>query len=1529
MPSCPYSQQTERLSRLLADDLPESEQSRLTAHVERCPECRGTLDAMAARSGLWKELPLLRDDELDTPAIDAPKGAAIDPADDEEVPLGLLEPADEPGQLGKLGPYDILRVVGRGGMGVVFQARDRALDRLVAIKVLTPSLASTAAARRRFAREAKAAAAVVHDHVVTIHAVDATPQGIPYLVMNYIAGKSVQDLIDGGKPPELCEILRIGTQAAQALAAAHAQGLIHRDIKPANILLENGVERVKITDFGLARAADDATMTQSGVVAGTPRYMSPEQARGETIDHRSDLFSLGSVLYALCTCHPPFQGNSSLATLKRVCELKPEPIGRVNPDVPSWLVRIIERLHAKDPADRYGSAAEVADLLGRCLAHVQQPASVPLPHELARPQVRRRAAVWGTVVACLVLVALLGFSGVRAAAQQAVDYVATVLRLKTPEGVLVIEVSDPSVAVRLDGSDLEIKGAGVNELRLAVGAHRLQAVKDQKVLREELVTITRGGRTIVSVRREPEEQPPPTPATYSEIRSATDLALRALRGGGEVQGRGAVAMEPTPILRPGAPRRPGAHETESPMPLILLNAAGSEVRSVAFSPDGKLLAYGLNDGRLGIWDWQSMISSTTVPARHALFTAHPGGVESVAFSPDGRTLLSGGWDKHVKLWDLTANPALPRLLWEFAGHTDGVRSVAFGGFGRLVVSGGFDGIVTVLSAGTGQRDWTSPKLEQPVNGVQFSPSGHEIAMAMGDYSKGTPGDPVGQPGEVQLWSWPGRKRIATLHGWTRECKSVAFSPEGGLFAATGGDGTSRLYVYDADSCKEKSVLKSGPFTAGVAFRNDGRLLATSNWSGQVLLWDPATAQSRAGFEAHGENIPCVAFSPDGGYLATASADGSIKIWDVREPTILRDERRSSHDPAAEVRLLAGVLTSNAPRPGATPSKGTRLYMRDLVEGRTTMIADTSGIDLPFAEVPDWSHDGRRIVFRAKETADGPSRIIMLESRDGRPSFRDLGEGDCPRFSPDDHLIAFLLWSGTAEDPDGGIWLMNADGSDRRRIAKFGAPFWSPDGKQLLINGMFEPTESDVYDFATKGTTRITVSGQSIFSWPRWTGPDQLVACVGGGQAPESIVILDVSRPSNAKVVRTLWRRSEGPDVVVRWPLISPSSRDCFFIRDEGDKRTLYKLFPYAGRSRRLLALEVGGPKLSSLSLSPDARYLLFASDRVEPDAPILPSGRIGTNTAREVRRLAEALTRQPLRLPPWRSGSGERMQLYMRDLVEGTTHLIAEQVVPELTWCGSPNWSHDGKRIVFDTSPGTDWQRSRILTLEEYDGRPASSDLGPGNCPSFSPDDSEIAMLLNPGAVPGSEPGVWIMRADGSGRQRVSAEFGAPFWSPAGSQILINSFSEPTTSTVYDLVTKKSRTVTIPGYRIFSWPRWVSPGVLVASIGKGTSADAIALLELNNSYEANITRLDWRRSPALDVFPRWPLFSPETAVSYFVGVEAQKRTLFQVTGSSHGRLALPVEGVGQDDKLGGLALSPDGRYLLFNANRSKHSTRAY
>jgi serine/threonine protein kinase len=168
------------------------------------------------------------------------------------------------------------------------------------------------------------------------------------------------------------------------LAAAHAQGLVHRDVKPSNILLDGSVERAMLTDFGLARAVDDASITRTGIISGTPQYMSPEQARGEPIDHRSDLFSLGSVLYAMCTGHPPFRADTTFGVLHRVGGSSPHPICEINADVPAWLGGIVSRLMSKAPKDRFATATEVATLLEQCLAHVQQPTAVSLPSEAKR-----------------------------------------------------------------------------------------------------------------------------------------------------------------------------------------------------------------------------------------------------------------------------------------------------------------------------------------------------------------------------------------------------------------------------------------------------------------------------------------------------------------------------------------------------------------------------------------------------------------------------------------------------------------------------------------------------------------------------------------------------------------------------------------------------------------------------------------------------------------------------------------------------------------------------------------------------------------------------------------------------------------------------------------------------------------------------------------------------------------------------------------------------------------------------------------
>ena len=522
--------------------------------------------------------------------------------------LDFLSPPERPDALGRLGHYDILAVVGSGGFGVVLKAFDSQLHRVVAIKALNPSLAASATARRRFVREARTAAAINHENVVNTYAVEESGV-VPYLVMEFVGGIALDDKLTTDGPLEVKEILRIGMQIAAGLAAAHKQGLVHRDVKPANILLENGVERVKITDFGLARTVDDVTLTQTGVIAGTPQYMSPEQARGEAVDHRSDLFSLGSVLYAMCAGRAPYRGETSLAVLKKVCDDTPHPLRDLNADIPDWLEEIIAKLHAHDKAERYQSAAEVADLLNQHLAELQQPTLASRrgpPPAKEKPRSNSPIRAWLIGAAALVLLAvtltITEAGGVTSLAT-------TVVRIFTPMGTLIVETNDPGVKVTIQGDGgLKLTGAGLQEIRLPLGSYRVVADKDgQRLpLERELVSIAKGGREVVKVKLEA------TPASMDT--SDAEVEAFVLLGGGserkfstladavigssdgdtiEIRGNGPFVTHPIRLAQSLTVRAAAGYH-----PVIRLSTEGAKLRSALLKTTEDLVLEGIEFQRL-------------------------------------------------------------------------------------------------------------------------------------------------------------------------------------------------------------------------------------------------------------------------------------------------------------------------------------------------------------------------------------------------------------------------------------------------------------------------------------------------------------------------------------------------------------------------------------------------------------------------------------------------------------------------------------------------------------------------------------------------------------------------------------------------------------------------------------------------------------------------------------------------------------------------------------------------------------------
>jgi hypothetical protein len=432
MPSAEPCLSAEDLQQYLLGQAPETDGARIEQHLRQCRRCLDTIQALKAEDTLIEALrsqgpaALKADPEALKQRIDRlcqlhptiaeqPTGSdqgtqAVGSKVDRES-YDFLAPAQAPGDLGRLGSYRVLKVLGAGGMGVVFQAEDIQLKRLVALKAMKPSLAASDSARQRFLREAQTAAAIEHDHIVTIHQV-GEDRGVPFIAMPFLRGQPLDHWLEGGRKPSIAQAVRLGQQIAAGLAAAHERGLIHRDIKPGNIWLESTTNRVKILDFGLARSVDDrAHLTQSGAIVGTPAYMSPEQARGEAVDHRTDLFSLGCLLYRLVTGRVPFEGSSTMAVLSALALTDPKPVRELNPDVPPALAELIHRLLAKEPKQRPASANEVVQALQRIAGTLSVPsadatlAGAEVPKEQrSRP---RRRWPWAVAAAAAVVAAVL------------------------------------------------------------------------------------------------------------------------------------------------------------------------------------------------------------------------------------------------------------------------------------------------------------------------------------------------------------------------------------------------------------------------------------------------------------------------------------------------------------------------------------------------------------------------------------------------------------------------------------------------------------------------------------------------------------------------------------------------------------------------------------------------------------------------------------------------------------------------------------------------------------------------------------------------------------------------------------------------------------------------------------------------------------------------------------------------------------------------------------------------------------------
>jgi WD40 repeat protein/serine/threonine protein kinase len=848
------------LKRLLDETLEASEQSELSAHLETCNDCRHRLENFVAGGDSWVAARGLchaqKDDtqpglrrvmaelESEISSADTLGSAHVEIKD----VLAFLGPPQQPGNLGRLGHYEILEVIGHGGMSVVLKAFDEKLNRVVAIKVLAPQLAASRNSHKRFTREAMATAAVFHENVVAIHAVEDDGP-LPYFVMHHVAGVSLQQRLDRTGALEVKDIVRIGMQIAAGLAAAHMQGLVHRDIKPANILLENGIERVKITDFGLARAADDASVTRSGFIIGTPLYMAPEQARGEAIDHRSDLFSLGSVLYALCTGRPPFRASSTVAVLKRVCDDTPRPIRELNPDIPDWLCADIERLQAKDRAQRFQSAAEVAERFGRHLSRIQQGDPAP-------PSTRgksKRFRLLAAAVAFLVLV-VIGFiawpwsndSGPGPAAVQKPLGIEEMSRLPSPLDSL----NPQDVPATLRAIAAWNDPAEVPEGLVAILCDERFLMPDNS--RASWPVQSPDGKTLAV----------PCGTSIALFDAKTGMPREHIRGQRGVLFR--IALSPDGKHLAACTWGPDHDITiwdvSTRKPVRVLKGHTAIVVRVTYSTDGKRLASASDDRTTRIWDAETGVEKLQLDR-------HEGNVAGAVFSHDSRWIYTAGTDGTLRLSDASMGKEKKAVRVE--GLT--FNSIELSQDGKLIAAGN-DTQGRVWDAETLEERAT---LDRPCGWLAFAPDGRTLMTARHDHQ-------TGSTHIVYRWDLRTEKWQPPLSLLSRGGFAVYHLSEDGntIWSMSALPPDARLIAHDAESGQRlfAPTGHTGPVYS-VAVHPDGKTIASGGADNAVRIWDAATRKQLRLLRVHSAPILSVSFSADGKYLAAGAQDGRIGLWD--------------------------------------------------------------------------------------------------------------------------------------------------------------------------------------------------------------------------------------------------------------------------------------------------------------------------------------------------------------------------------------------------------------------------------------------------------------------------------------------------------------------------------------------------------------------------------------------------------------------------------------------------------------------------
>jgi WD40 repeat protein/serine/threonine protein kinase len=1016
--------------------------------------------------------------------------------EDRTLPLAGPVPALDALQV-RVDGYEVLDVIGRGGMGVVYKARQLGVDRLVALKMLSCETPASSAVLERFQAEARAVGRLHHPNIIQVHDI-GEQDGRPFLALEYVEGGSLAQWIDG-RPQLPRAVARVVETLAMAIHYAHQQGIVHRDLKPANVLLscrreppasadlqkedrtlKKGVlssfcksalagglrldEYVpKITDFGLAKHLDGTTgSTVSGVV-GTPAYMSPEQACGQSneVGPASDIFALGAILYELLTGRPAFRADTPLQTLQRVVSEEPEPLARLQPGVPRDLQIVCLKCLRKDPRMRYSSAEALAEDL----------------HRFRRGRLIRAQPtswdeqLWGLVRRRLTIAIL----GTLAFGIGAVGFATTAWLWQEAERASQAAAAAQQQIAQHQTARAENQGPAAQPQEIAGHMH-----PDAPV---------------------PPPAPKPAPLAPLPLRRL-DLApyAHALAVARRQWSANNLLVATQLLLHCPAEERDWEwyylHRLCHPALRTCRGHSGA-IRCVAFSHDGHWLASAAMDRTIRIWDARRGQLVRTL-------MGHTQGVSTVAFSPDDKRLVSGAWDHALKVWDTATGQEL--LSWEGSKHLLG--AVAFSPDGRrLAAASPFD--VTVWDARTG-----APLLHLPGRScVAFSPDGRWLVAAVAPEA-----DAHLCRAEVGVWDSRTGQETQRVAGHLRGVRVVAFSPDGGRLATGGEEGLVKIWELTTGQELRVARLVHSAVTS-LAFSADGRHLAAGGGSsawGIARLWETATGQEVAFLrspargvssvtfdpggrwlafgskEASGQevvtigeigadpeavtlrgdftNVYQVAFSPDSRRLAGTCNDGTVHIWDPRDC-------RAPH-PMLKMDALPSCLAFSPDGQCLTVSCGDRATIWDLATGKQRLaLADHKGPFTCLAYQPDGG-------FVASGGTDGTVCLWdVATGRPGRTFTRGLHRLADIAFSPDGRLLAaatgedsVIIWNTTTGRE---MFTLRTPDACFTRVA------FSPDGQRIAAGGTLGP--------AGFVTIWHTATGQEAASPHRVASPVQALA----------------------------------------------------------------------------------------------------------------------------------------------------------------------------------------------------------------------------------------------------------------------------------------------------------------------------------------------------------------------------------------------------------------------------------------------------